>query len=222
MKTQQYAFHFDASRCTGCKTCVVACKDKNNIQDPKIQFRRVYEEAGGEWEQEEETKAWTQNVWAYFVSVSCNHCDNPACVKVCPTGAHAKHDELGGLVLIDHDKCIGCGACAIACPYEAPQLDRKAKKMRKCDMCIDRISKKELPVCVAACPQRALDFGTVESLQKKHGDDGMIAPLAAGDYTLPNLLIRRCAQAQKAPERTRSWPEFINDGYEPDSLVKSF
>ena len=83
--------------------------------------------------------------------------------------------------------------------------------MRKCDMCVDRLARKELPVCVAACPQRALD-GTVEELRKRHGDDGMIAPLlAAGDYTKPNLLITKCAQAQPAPERTRSWPDFLND-----------
>lgn len=209
MKTQ-YAFHFDSSRCTGCKTCVIACRDKNDIQDPKLAFRTVHEETGGSWSRNEDG-SWSQNVWVYFVSVSCNHCSKPACVRVCPTGAHARHEELGGLVLIDRDVCIGCGACAVACPYEAPKLDRKAGKMRKCDMCVDRLARKELPVCVAACPQRALDFGTVEELRKRHGDDGMIAPLAAGDYTKPNLLITKCAQAQPAPERTRSWPDFLND-----------
>lgn len=210
MTKLQYAFHFDASRCTGCRTCVVACKDKNNITDPDISFRRVLEEAGGEWSYDKDSGAWSQNVWAYFVSVSCNHCSDPACVKVCPTGAHARHDELGGLVLIDTKRCIGCGACAVACPYEAPQLDRKASKMRKCDMCVDRISKKELPVCVAACPQRALDFGPAETLREKHSDDGMIAPLADGAYTRPNLLISRCVQAKPAPVRTRSTPAFLS------------
>ena len=103
MKTQ-YAFHFDSSRCTGCKTCVIACRDKNDIQDPKLAFRTVHEETGGSWSRNEDG-SWSQNVWAYFVSVSCNHCSEPACVRVCPTGAHARHEELGGLVLIDRDVC---------------------------------------------------------------------------------------------------------------------
>lgn len=134
----------------------------------------------------------------------------------CETFTPEKTEEITGVPAADivaaaRMVCIGCGACAVACPYEAPKLDRKAGKMRKCDMCVDRLARKELPVCVAACPQRALDFGTVEELRKRHGDDGMIAPLAAGDYTKPNLLITKCAQAQPAPERTRSWPDFLND-----------
>ena len=99
----------------------------------------------GDWSRNEKTAAGVQNVWAYFVSVSCNHCSEPACVRVCPTGAHARHEELGGLVLIDRDVCGRSGACAVACPYEAPKLDRKAGKMRKCDMCVDRLARKELP-----------------------------------------------------------------------------
>ena len=202
MKTQ-YAFHFDSSRCTGCKTCVIACRDKNDIQDPKLAFRTVHEETGGSWSRNEDG-SWSQNVWAYFVSVSCNHCSKPACVRVCPTGAHARHEELGGLVLIDRDVCIGCGACAVACPYEAPKLDRKAGKMRKCDMCVDRLARKELPVCVAACPQRALDFGTREEMIEKYGEgDVEVEPLPA-DTTDPNLILTPHRNAQKSGSGTGS------------------
>ena len=128
MTKQQYAFHFDASRCTGCKTCVVACKDKNNIQDPRIQFRRVYEEAGGEWSQDEASGAWSQNVWAYFVSVSCNHCDRPACAKVCPTGAHAKHDELGGLVRLIAKSASDAGPVRSHVPMKRLSLTERRGK----------------------------------------------------------------------------------------------
>ena len=123
------------------------------------------------------------------MSVSCNHSDDPACVKVCPTKAHAKHPELGGLVLIDRNKCIGCGACMFACPYHAPKLDKNAKKMTKCDACVDRISKGGMPVCVEACTQRALDFGYVDELRAKYGEGAHIVPLPSPSKTKPNLVI---------------------------------
>ncbi len=130
------------------------------------------------------------------MSVSCNHCDDPACVKVCPTKAHAKHPELGGLVLIDPKKCIGCGMCMAACPYHAPVLDKKAGKMTKCDACVDRISKGGLPVCVEACTQRALDFGYVDELRAKYGEGAHIVPLPSPKKTKPNLVVHPAAKAK--------------------------
>lgn len=207
---KQYGFYFDASRCTGCKTCVVACKDKNDLTDGRS-FRRVLEEAGGSWRQDRMTGAWHQDVFAYYVSVSCNHCSDPACTKVCPTQAHARHPELGGLVTIDPKLCIGCGACAFACPYDAPQYNKETKKMTKCDACVDRLVKGLKPACVEACPQRALDFGYVDELRAKYGDDGMIAPLADGALTRPNLVIRACKEAREAPVKTHGSMKSIVD-----------
>ncbi|BBF23505.1 DMSO/selenate family reductase complex B subunit [Sutterella megalosphaeroides] len=184
---KQYGFFIDAAKCTGCKTCVVACKDKHG-SEPGIRLRRVTEYAGGTWKRTEEG-AWKQDVFAYYVSDACNHCADPACVKVCPTKAHAKHLDKGGLVLIDESKCIGCGACATACPYHAPQLDRKARKMRKCDGCVDRLEKGLLPVCVEACPHRAIEFGDIEELRRKHGANAEIAPLPSASLTKPNLVV---------------------------------
>lgn len=143
----------------------------------------------GAWYKPDENGAWHQDVTHGYVSVSCNHCDDPACVKVCPTKAHAKHDDKGGLVLIDPAKCIGCGMCAKACPYGAPVLDEKAHKMTKCDACVDRVVKGELPVSVAACPQRALDFGYVDDLKAKYGEGAHIEPLPSPAMTKPNLLV---------------------------------
>lgn len=212
---KQYGFHFDASRCTGCKTCVVSCKDKNNLGTDRA-FRHVLEEAEGEWKQDPATGAWNQNVISYFVSVSCNQCTDPACIKVCPTGAHAKHFDLGGLVLIDSEKCIGCGACAYACPYGAPQLDQKAGKMTKCNACYDRLAIGRKPTCVEACPQRALDFDYVDVLKEKYGDDGLIAPLARPDITKPNLLITACEGAQ--PPLNKRWStEYFEQAVKPNN-----
>ena len=104
--TKQYGFVVDVSRSTGCRTCAVACKDAHNLP-VGLNLRRVLEEASGSWRQDRMTGAWHQDVTHGYVSVSCNHCDDPACVKVCPTKAHAKHDDKGGLVLIDPAKCIG-------------------------------------------------------------------------------------------------------------------
>lgn len=192
----QYGFYFDASKCTGCKTCMVACKDKNNLP-VGMNFRRVTEFSGGNWRQDRATGAWHQDAFAYYLSISCNECSDPACVKVCPTKAHFKRAE-DGLVLIDPKKCIGCGACLAACPYGAPQLDREARKMRKCDTCLDRREKGLNPVCVDACPQRALDFGPIDELRKKYGDCAAIAPLPDVSVTKPNLVIHPTKSAKKS------------------------
>lgn len=191
----QYGFYFDASKCTGCKTCMVACKDKNNLP-VGMNFRRVTEFSGGNWRQDRATGAWHQDAFAYYLSISCNECSDPACVKVCPTKAHFKRAE-DGLVLIDPKKCIGCGACLAACPYGAPQLDREARKMRKCDTCLDRREKGLNPACVDACPQRALDFGPIDELRKKYGDCAAIAPLPDASVTKPNLVIHPTKSAKK-------------------------
>ncbi|WP_079850103.1 4Fe-4S dicluster domain-containing protein, partial [Salmonella enterica] len=87
--TTQYGFFIDSSRCTGCKTCELACKDYKDLT-PDVSFRRIYEYAGGDWQ--EGNGVWHQNVFAYYLSISCNHCEDPACTKVCPSGAMHKRD----------------------------------------------------------------------------------------------------------------------------------
>ena len=82
--TTQYGFFIDSSRCTGCKTCELACKDYKDLT-PDVSFRRIYEYAGGDWQ--EDNGVWHQNVFAYYLSIACNHCEDPACTKVCPRDA---------------------------------------------------------------------------------------------------------------------------------------
>lgn len=133
----QLGFFIDLTKCTGCQTCTVACKDAHNLEVGR-NFRKVLEAESGSWKQDKATGAWHQDVCAYYGSISCNHCVDPACVKVCPTKAHFKRKE-DGLVVIDTKKCIGCGACAMACPYHAPVLNPVTKKMSKCDGCLNRL-----------------------------------------------------------------------------------
>lgn len=76
--TTQYGFFIDSSRCTGCKTCELACKDYKDLT-PEVSFRRIYEYAGGDWQ--EDNGVWHQNVFAYYLSISCNHCEDPACTR---------------------------------------------------------------------------------------------------------------------------------------------
>jgi anaerobic dimethyl sulfoxide reductase subunit B (iron-sulfur subunit) len=110
--------------------------------------------SGGEWTQS--GPAWTNTVFAYNLSLACNHCIHPKCAGVCPVDAY--HLRPDGIVILDASQCIGCGYCAWACPYGAPQLDRSAGTMGKCDFCADNIDAGLPPACVAACPMRALDF----------------------------------------------------------------
>ncbi len=120
--TRQYAFYFDSSACSGCKACQVACKDKNGLETG-ILWRRVYEISGGDWLQVGD--AWQSSVYAYNLSIACNHCEKPICMEVCPAGAIYKRAD--GIVLIETSQCLGCGYCSWACPYDAPQYDEEER-----------------------------------------------------------------------------------------------
>lgn len=183
----QYGFYIDLVKCTGCKTCVIACKDAHSLS-VGTNYRKVIEFVEGNWKKDA-NGAWVQDVRGYYVPIACNECADPACVKVCPTKAHFKR-ESDGIVLIDGKKCIGCGACAKACPYGAPVLNETAHKMHKCDACVDRLAQGLLPICVEACPQRAIEFGEISELRKKYGENADIAPLPSSNTTKPSLVIR--------------------------------
>ncbi len=178
------AFYFNADTCVGCKACMIACKDKHN-NPVGILWRRVAEFSGGEWILN--NNAYRQNVFAYYVSISCNHCENPLCAKACPSMATHKTEE--GIVRIDQTKCVGCRYCEWSCPYGAPQYDMENKVMTKCDFCYDYLQEGKTPSCVAACPSRSLDFGNYDELVVKYGTHGTIAPLPSSDKTRPHLII---------------------------------
>ncbi len=193
----QYGFYIDSSRCTGCKTCELACKDFKNLS-PEVSFRRIYEYAGGEWQRDGD--GWHQDVFAYYLSIACNHCADPACTKVCPSGAMHKRED--GFVVVDEDICIGCRYCHMACPYGAPQYDAEKGHMTKCDGCWQRLAEGKKPICVESCPLRALDMAPIDVLREKYGDLTEVAPLPAAHFTRPNIVIKPNAKTRPLGDTT--------------------
>ncbi|MGA4506970.1 DMSO/selenate family reductase complex B subunit [Propionibacteriaceae bacterium G1746] len=183
-KYKQLGFSFDQSKCTGCKACQIACKDKNDLP-VGVTWRRVAEYTGGGWTTHADGSA-SQDVYSYYTSISCNHCEDAICMEVCPSTAMRRGDN--GIVYVDADVCIGCKYCAMACPYSAPQFDAEAGVMTKCDFCMDRVAEGGEPACVASCPTRALGFGEIVDLRKT-GNGANVAPLPDPDITHPNLVV---------------------------------
>ncbi len=185
------AFYVNLNACTGCKACQVACKDKWNLPVGRT-WRRVAEYTGGSWVQENGT--FQQNVFAYYVSVACNHCEKPACIEACPAQAIMKRPD--GIVVINQQDCVGCRYCEWACPYGAPQFDAEIGKMSKCNFCYDAIDAGESPACVGACPVRALDYGELSELQAKYGTLRAVEPLPDPNITLPSVVLNPHKDAQ--------------------------
>lgn len=149
-------FYFNQAACIGCKTCQIACKDKNNLEVGLL-FRHVTDYEVGQY----------PKASVYHYAATCNHCEMPACVANCSTGALFIDDE-DGTVQIDETKCDGCQACVSACPYGVPVYFEADKLVRKCDACKPLRESGEHPACVAACPMRALEFGPIDELAAAH------------------------------------------------------
>ena len=169
------AIAIDLHRCIGCNTCSIACKMQNNVPDGML-WNRVLTEGV---EMFDDAVGVYPNLSRTYLPVACQHCENPACMKVCPTGATYKDEQ--GRVEIDYDRCIGCRMCMAACPFNArvfnwedPQRDgdfnwgdarvpvRTRGVMEKCTLCKERTDAGEEPMCVVCCPTHARVFGDLD------------------------------------------------------------
>ncbi len=149
---KQHGFHFKADNCIGCHACETACAEKNGTP-AHLSYRHVGYVEGGTYPDFVRTN----------ISMACNHCEDPVCLKGCPTLAYTKYVEYGA-VLQDPDICFGCGYCTWVCPYNAPVLDPVKGEVQKCNMCVDRLEDGLQPACVSACLSNALDFGVIDTL----------------------------------------------------------
>lgn len=201
----EWGFYFDQTRCIGCKTCTAACMAWNEEKRgdaelypeeeipnrPEFQIPAGYEKPDGSKDtellrrytmkeelirvHEDEYGPGMPDVDILPLALPCGQCRKPACAEVCPVKAIAR-DEETGVLTVDRDSCIGCGRCAEACPFGAPQFWRDPKtapagekpKMLKCDFCLDRIKAGLKPACVAACRVRALDALPLDELHRKY------------------------------------------------------
>ncbi len=175
---EQYRFHFNAQKCIGCQCCVVACSEQNN-NPHHVNWRRVGEIEAGKF-------PYTRK---FYLSMGCNHCIEPSCMKGCPTSAYEK-DPVTGIVRHKADSCIGCGYCQWNCPYGVPQFNHERKIVTKCDMCYGRLEENNAPACAEVCPENAITIEKVDISEWIENHDKADAPgMPESDQTLSTTKI---------------------------------
>ncbi|WP_293645798.1 DmsC/YnfH family molybdoenzyme membrane anchor subunit [Thiolapillus sp.] len=194
-RLKQHGFFFNADNCIACHACEAACSEKND-NPAHIAFRSVGFVEGGTYPAYQRLN----------ISMACNHCDDPVCLKGCPTRAYTKFAEYGA-VLQDPDICFGCGYCTWVCPYNAPQLDPVKGQVSKCNMCVDRLEVGLKPACVSACLGKALDFGVIENIPAGRTQAKTEIPgFPRTDITHPNIRFQQARTTQRDMRRVDDTP----------------
>ena len=191
---EQYRFHFDMTRCIGCRSCEVACNEQNG-NPADIQWRRVGELEGGTY----------PNTHRTYLSMGCNHCLSADCLRGCPVNAYTK-DPLTGLVLHSADACIGCQYCVWNCPYSVPQFNAERGVVGKCDMCRNRLLDGREPACVQACPENAIQIEIVNKQawrENFHAAESPGMPPAGQTISTTRITL---------PQKSSSWLERVDTG----------
>lgn len=174
---EQYSFSVDLDKCTGCKSCVVACHSLNGL-DKTESWRDVGEIISLDTADKQ------------TVTSACHHCADPGCLTGCPVGAYEKIPDTGIVRHLD-DQCIGCQYCSLKCPYDVPKYNKDLGIVRKCDMCHDRLAEGEAPACVQACPTGAISIKliSVEEIRANAAKQtSIIAGAFRSDYTYPSTV----------------------------------
>lgn len=192
---KQHGFYFSADDCIGCHACETACSEKNDVPS-HLAFRSVGFVEGGSYPDYQRLN----------ISMACNHCDDPVCLKGCPTRAYTKFAEYGA-VLQDPDICFGCGYCTWVCPYNAPQLDPVKGEVSKCNMCVDRLEVGLKPACVSACVGNALDFGVIENIPDNREQAKISIPgFPTPEISHPNIRFQQTKTTQREMVRPDGMP----------------
>ncbi|MDR0807257.1 MAG: cytochrome c nitrite reductase Fe-S protein [Enterobacteriaceae bacterium] len=148
----RYGMVYDETRCIGCTACMDACREVNKVPEGVSRLKIIRTGPIGEF----------PTAKYRFYRQSCQHCDNPPCVSVCPTGASYK-DAATGIVDVNPERCVGCQYCIAACPYRVRFIHPVKKTADKCNFCRDtNLAQGKLPACVISCPTKALTFGNLD------------------------------------------------------------
>jgi Fe-S-cluster-containing dehydrogenase component len=173
VNNEEFGMLYDATRCVGCKACMVACK-RVNCDIGALDYEHAEFDKDKLWDTPQDLSGSTRtliklykegNSWSY-IKYSCMHCQKPSCVSVCPVRAMTKDPDTG---VVDYDKntCIGCRYCQVACAFNIPkfQWDRSIPQIVKCDLCRNtNLQEKQITACAEACPTGAILFGKREAL----------------------------------------------------------